>query len=185
MHYEFSLVSVRLSIGITSGPIFDPAPIGLVLWVVGRGCLSRQHPAAAAPAHHAGAWSAARYRPGRDYRPMARGRLRGQFARARLQRTHHAEEAPRKIAMTPMMTSVCSCDGDMSKPQKHAPARHYVRTTTGNPRSAAGSGRTMSPGRAQVKSSVRGVASRGRLAWLRAGHADQCPVTSPVLTCQG
>jgi len=91
----------------------------------------------------------------------------------------------RKIAMTPVVTCACCCDGDMPKPQKHAPARHCVRTTSGNPRSAAGSGRTMPPGRAEVRSRVRGVASRGYLAWLGAGHAGQGPVTSSVLTCQG
>ena len=89
----FLSFSVRLSIGMTSWPIFDPAPVGLVLWVAGRGCSSRQH-LAAAPAYHAGAWSAAGDRRGRDHRPMARGRLGGQFARARFQRAYHAEKAP-------------------------------------------------------------------------------------------
>jgi hypothetical protein len=41
-----------------------------------------------------GCWRGCLYRPGRDHRPMARGRLRGQFARARLQRAYHAEQAP-------------------------------------------------------------------------------------------
>jgi hypothetical protein len=178
-------LSVRLSIGITSRPIFDPAPVGLVLWVAARGCLSRQHPAAA-PAHHAGVRSAARYRPGQDHSPAdgqgtASRPVRPRSPSAGVSRRRGA----RKIAMTPMMTSACSCDGDMPKRQKHAPARRYVRTASGNPRSAAGSGRTMPPGRAQVRSSVREAASRGYLAWLRAGHADQCPVTSPVITCQG
>ena len=179
----FLSLSVRLSIGIISRPIFDPAPVGLVLWVLAGG-LSRQHPAAA-PAHHAGARAAARYRPG----PGSPADGQGTASRPIRPRSPSAGVSRRrgacKIAMTPMMTSACNCDGDMPKPQKHAPARHCVRTTSGNPRSAAGSGRTMSPGRAQVRSSVR--QSRPGDTWPGSGlgHADQCPVTSPVLTCQG
>jgi len=180
----FLSFSVRLSIGITSRPIFDPAPVGLVLWVAGRGCLSRQHPAAA-PARPAGALVSGSVPPGpgspADGRGTASGPVRQRSPSAGVSRRRCA----RKIAMTPVVTCACCCDGDMPKPQKHAPARHCVRTTSGNPRSAAGSGRTMPPGRAQVRSPVRGVASRGYLAWLGAGHAGQGPVTSSVLTCQG
>ena len=180
---RFLSFSVRLSIGITSRPVFDPAPVGLVYGLpagvlveaasgggTGTSCwrlVSGSVPSGpGSPADGQGTAS----RPVRPRSPSA-GVSRRRCAR--------------KIAMTPMMTSACSYDGGMPKPQKHAPARHYVRTISGNPRSAAGPGRTMSPGRAQVRSSVRGVASRGCPAWLRAGHADQCPVTAPVLTCQG
>ena len=52
---------------------------------------------------------------------------------------------------------------------------------SGSPRPAAGPGRTVPPGTAQVRSSVRAVASGD--AW--AGHAGQCPVTSPVSPARG
>ena len=125
-------------------------------------CSARQHPAAA-PARHAGAWSAARYR-----RAGITGRWTGDgFAASSpappsggLSRRTGA----RKIDDTDDDLCLQLRGGDMPKPQKHAPARHYVRTASGNPRSAAGSGRTMPPGRAQARSPVRAVASLGCLA---------------------
>jgi hypothetical protein len=179
----FLSFSVRLSIGITSRPIFDPVLVGLVLWVAGWECLSRQH-LAAAPAYHAGGWSAARYRRG----PGSSADGQGTVPRPGRPRSPSGgvsrRRGARKIAMTPMMTCACSCDGAMPRPQETRACQALCAGGFREPAFGGGPGPDDAAG--DSAGQVIGTGSRvPRDAWLRAGHADQCPVTSPVLTCQG